>query len=128
MEWERRGSQRYHLELALEFRAYVSRHIVRVGSGWTVNISSGGVLFAAGIPLPLGVNLEMTIRWPVLYEEKLPLQLHLTGRVVRQDSQGTAIQVRHSSLCRVIVSSDLDAKPDEESSSTYQSVLVESTA
>jgi len=108
MQPDRRASKRYDIELAVHFRVFVSRHMVHTGKGKTANMSSRGVLFRSGTPLTPGVNLELTVIWPVLFENRFPLQLRILGRVVRQDDRGTAVRVLHSWFSRVLTLDEED--------------------
>jgi hypothetical protein len=68
------------------------RRVLDSGSGNTVDLSSGGLLFDAGRHLPAGLNVEISISWPVLLHSVAPLQLVISGRIVR--SNGTMIAIR----------------------------------
>jgi len=68
------------------------RRVLDAGIGSTVDFSSGGVLFDAGRHLPEGLNVELSITWPVLLHNVAPLQLVVAGRIVR--TNGRLIGVR----------------------------------
>jgi len=53
------------------------------GAGRTLDVSSGGVLFDATRPLPVGMNVELSISWPALLHNVAPLQLVISGRIIR---------------------------------------------
>jgi hypothetical protein len=40
-------------------------------------------MFDAGRPLPAGLDIELSIAWPVLLNDKSPMQLVVSGRIVR---------------------------------------------
>jgi len=40
-------------------------------------------MFDAGRPLPAGLDVELSIAWPVLLNDKSPMQLVVSGRIVR---------------------------------------------
>jgi hypothetical protein len=62
------------------------------GTGHTVDLSSGGLQLDAGRHLPEGLNVEVSVNWPVLLHNVAPLQLIISGRIVR--SHGRLIAVR----------------------------------
>ncbi len=63
------------------------------GSGRTLDLSSGGVLFEAGRSLPVGLQVEVAIAWPALLRDVTPMQLVVSGRIVRNDGARVAIQI-----------------------------------
>ena len=60
--------------------------------GKTVDVSSGGICFDAGRHLPEGLNVELSISWPVLLHNVAPMQLVATGKIVRSNGRQVAIQ------------------------------------
>jgi hypothetical protein len=58
-----------------------------------VDLSSGGILFDAGRPLPAGLNVELSVTWPVMLHNVAPLQLLVTGKIVRSDGRRTAVRM-----------------------------------
>src|SRR5450756_3035812 len=92
----RRQDRRYHLQLELKWKLIRRRRVLDTGVGKTVNVSSGGILFDAGRYLPEGLNVELSIAWPVLLHNVAPMQLVATGKIVRGDGRRVAIQtVQH---------------------------------
>ena len=63
---ERRKDRRYHLQLELKWKLIRRRRILDTGTGRTMDVSSGGICFDAGRSLPEGLNVELSISWPVL--------------------------------------------------------------
>jgi hypothetical protein len=51
---ERRFNRRYPITLDVQWTVIWRRKIVDKGTGATVDLSSGGILFCAGKPLPEG--------------------------------------------------------------------------
>ncbi len=62
------------------------------GTGRTLDLSSGGILFDAGRPLPAGLNVELSISWPALLFNVAPMQLAISGKIIR--AEGTQVAVR----------------------------------
>lgn len=89
---EQRSSQRYPIELEVEYRLLGKGHAGHVGAGKTRNISSAGVLFQAPEAPPAGSSVELMLSWPFLLEGVCPLRLVMRGRIVRSDAQGVAIK------------------------------------
>ena len=89
---ERRQDRRYHLQLDLKWKLIRRRRLLDTGAGRTIDVSSGGVRFDAGRHLPEGLNVELSISWPVLLHNVAPMQLVTTGKIVRCDGRQVAIQ------------------------------------
>lgn len=89
---DRRDDRRYQIRLDLRWRLVRRRKILHSGDGQTLDLSSGGLLMDAGRPLPAGLSVELSIAWPVLLNDVAPLQLAITGRIVR--SAGTRVAIR----------------------------------
>lgn len=90
---DRRSDRRYDLRLNLRWKLIRRRRILEIGTGSTVDFSSGGVLFEAERPMPIGLNVELSIAWPVLLHNVAQLQLVVSGRIVRSEGRRTAIQM-----------------------------------
>jgi hypothetical protein len=67
--------------------------VVSTGAGKTGNISSGGVLFHAADGMPKGPNVELAVRWPAVLGNAPFLELRISGRMVRSDSNGVAMRM-----------------------------------
>jgi hypothetical protein len=90
---DRRRDKRYALELNVRWKLIRRRRLLENGEGRTVDLSSGGVLFDAGRPLPPGLNVELSITWPVMLHNVAPLQLLVYGKIVRSDGRFTAVRM-----------------------------------
>jgi hypothetical protein len=86
---ERRSKIRYPLDLNVRFR-FLSGLSGFSGVGHTINLSSSGILvFSKHIALheiSAGAGLKMTIEWPFLLDDRIPLQLFAVGRMLRRGS------------------------------------------
>src|SRR3954454_3100794 len=80
---DRRSDRRYDIRLELRWKLIRRRRVLENGVGHTVDLSSGGILFDPGRQLPVGLNVELAIAWPVLLRDVAPMQLIVSGRVVR---------------------------------------------
>ena len=92
-EMERRFNRRYKLRLPLHYRVSQKGAEARIGSGMTLDLSTAGVSFRCRRPLPVGAHIEMNIAWPAKYADTHPIDLVITGFVVRSDSGRTAARV-----------------------------------
>jgi hypothetical protein len=88
---DRRFDRRYSIALELRWKLVRRRKVLESGAGTTVDLSSGGVLFEAGRQLPVGLNIELSIAWPALLHDVAPMQLMVSGRIVRTHGSRTAI-------------------------------------
>jgi len=89
---ERRQQNRYRV--ALEVRYQLGRGAsFGSGRGRTIDLSSGGVLFLADEPIPQGVNIELSIAWPMRLDDNSMLQLVVRGHVVRTRANDAAVRI-----------------------------------
>ena len=88
---DRRQDRRYRIHLDLRWKLIRRRRVLDSGVGKTVDLSSGGILFDAGRQLPVGLNVELAISWPVLLRNEAPMQLIVSGRIVRAGQNRTAL-------------------------------------
>ena len=89
---DRRRDRRYQLQLDLKWKLIRRRRVLDTGTGHTVDLSSGGVLFDAGRSLPEGLNMELAVSWPVLLHNIAPMQLVVYGRIKRCSGRLIALQ------------------------------------
>lgn len=89
---DRRQDRRYELQLDVKWKLIRRRRVLDTGTGQTIDVSSGGVLFDAGRHLPEGLNVELSITWPVLLHNVAPMQLLASGRIVRASGRRIAMQ------------------------------------
>ncbi|SPF55372.1 Type IV pilus assembly PilZ [Candidatus Sulfopaludibacter sp. SbA4] len=90
---DRRSDRRYRIQLDLRWKLIHRRKLQDSGTGRTIDLSSGGILFEAGRPLPVGLNVELSVVWPVLLQHVAPMQLAISGRIVRSAGQRTAVRI-----------------------------------
>jgi PilZ domain-containing protein len=93
---DRREDRRYPIELELKYKLIRRKKVLETGIGRTIDLSSGGVYFQAEHPLPSGLNVELSIDWPVLLHNIAPMRLLVAGRIVRSDRVRIAVRsVQH---------------------------------
>jgi hypothetical protein len=90
---ERRANRRYELRLPVHFRVSQKGVVARWGSGLTRDISTSGLSFRARKPVPVGAHVELVLDWPAKYAETQPVDLQITGFVVRSDNGRTAVRI-----------------------------------
>ena len=90
---DRRSDRRYDLELELHF-SYKQRGITYLGSGRTLDLSGGGILFTTDSPPPDRQEVELRVAWPFLLQNVCPLELVIHGFVLRTDERGTVLRMR----------------------------------
>ncbi len=90
---ERRSQKRYSISLEVRWRLVHRNKTLNSGQGRTVDLSTGGILLETGCKLPVGLKVRLSIAWPVLLHNTSPLQLSVTGRVVRSDQTRAGIQI-----------------------------------
>jgi hypothetical protein len=88
---DRRNDRRYEIQLDVRWKLIRRRRVLETGVGRTLDLSSGGILFDPGRQLPVGMNVELSIAWPVLLRNVAPLQLVVSGRIVRCNSNRAAV-------------------------------------
>jgi len=89
---DRRSDRRYGMQLQLRWKLIRRRREIDAGTGHTIDMSSGGILFETGCELPAGLNVEIHIAWPMLLHEVAPMQLVVMGRIVRSNRGWAAIR------------------------------------
>jgi hypothetical protein len=90
---DRRSHRRFPIELDLEFKLVNAAVVTGGGAGKTRNMSSGGVLFEGLHEVSVGACMELTIRWPALWDSAGFMQLWAFGHVVRCGAEGTAVRI-----------------------------------
>ena len=92
---ERRRDRRYDIRLEMRWKLIRRRRVLETGNGRTLDLSSGGVHFETDRPLPVGLNVELSIAWPAVLHNMAPLQLVAHGKIIRNRGDKTAMQMHH---------------------------------
>lgn len=90
---DRRQDRRYDIHLELRWKLIRRKRVVDSGTGRSVDLSSGGILFECDRALPAGHNVELHVCWPVMLHNQAPMQLVITGRIVRSAGRRTAVRM-----------------------------------
>src|SRR5579864_7561900 len=83
---DRRGTSRFPLREEVTYKVLNTRAVKVTGTGKTLNIGSGGILFSTEERLPMGRTVELTVSWPARLGGTCPLKFVAVGRVVRSDN------------------------------------------
>ena len=90
---DRRASSRFPIERELRYRLLNKKTWEEEGSGRTINMSSGGILFSAPQVLLPGRRVEVSISWPAQLNDRCALRFVARGRVVRFENGAAAIEI-----------------------------------
>src|ERR1039458_1379121 len=91
---ERRAAGRFAIEQEVRYKILHHRAAApESGSGKTLDISSGGVLFETGQRLRSGKRVELSANWPAQLEGGCPLKFVAGGRVVRAEETRAAMHI-----------------------------------
>ena len=90
---DRRGTSRYPVCEEVRYRIVQARSVKTSGSGRTLNIGSGGILFTTEEKLPMGRLVELAVNWPARLGGTCPLQFVAVGRVVRSEAHEAAVRI-----------------------------------
>jgi hypothetical protein len=91
--FERRGTGRFPLQEELRYRLLQSKTLQVSGSGQTLNIGSGGILFTTEDKLPIGRLVELSVNWPARLGGTCPLKFVAIGRVIRSEADRAAVRI-----------------------------------
>ena len=81
------------MQQEVKYRVRHSKTLVTSGTGKTLDIASGGILFSTDERLALGKTVEVSVHWPARLDGTCPLQFVATGKVVRSDHGKTAVRI-----------------------------------
>jgi hypothetical protein len=90
---DRRGTSRFPLREEVTYKLLNTRAVKISGTGKTLNIGSGGILFSTEERLPMGRTVELTVSWPARLGGTCPLKFVAVGRVVRSDLDKAVVRI-----------------------------------
>src|ERR1700693_6299788 len=79
---DQRLHRRYAISLDVQYKLRNNGEVTKFGTGKTFNISSGGIFFQTGGPLPTDGEIELLMKWPFFLDGSCPLKLVVHGRIV----------------------------------------------
>jgi c-di-GMP-binding flagellar brake protein YcgR len=92
-EDDRRSKFRFAIERDVRYKLAEDGVVVAVGSGQTIDMSSGGVAFVTEEPLTPGGFVELSISWPALLDDTCPMRLIAFGRILRCNGTKTVCTI-----------------------------------
>jgi len=90
---DRRTTIRFPMREEVRYRLLNTKAPGTSGSGRTLNIASGGILFTTEGQLPMGRSVEISVNWPARLDGTCPLKFVATGRVVRSEADRAAVRI-----------------------------------
>jgi c-di-GMP-binding flagellar brake protein YcgR len=91
---DRRFTSRFPVQQEVRYRVLQARTVTKTGTGKSLDVSSGGILFTTTEHLPTGRMVEIAMSWPARLHGTCPLQFVATGRVVRSDGGTAAVRIQ----------------------------------
>jgi hypothetical protein len=91
----RRDKCRYPIERIASYR-HLKDKSAESFQGRTVNISSAEITFTTVNKIEEGSIMELTVRWPVLLHDTIPMKLVISGTVLKSNTSTATITMgRH---------------------------------
>jgi hypothetical protein len=91
---ERRNGSRFPLAEEVRFRPLDGSGMLQPdGTGTTVDMGRGGVLFTSAAPPTAGRLVEISVNWPVPLNGTCPLKFVAVGHVVRSTGTLAAVKI-----------------------------------
>jgi hypothetical protein len=91
---DRRDTGRFPVREAIRYKLVQAKSTANMaGTGITLNIGSGGILFTTEEQLPLGRMVEVSVNWPARLGGTCPLQFVATARIVRSEKNQCAVRI-----------------------------------
>ena len=90
---DRRNATRFPVKEEVRYKVLNGKGPTLIGSGKTLNIGSGGILFTAEGRLPVGRMIEISVNWPARLGGGCPLKFVATGRVIRSDDSTAVMRI-----------------------------------
>src|SRR5215469_15017621 len=91
---ERRSGRRYSIALPLQWKLFSRKRLSDMGTGTTVDLSSGGILFESDHKPAVPGFMELAITWPAKPDQFPSMRLIVIGRMVRVTGTRVAVIVR----------------------------------
>lgn len=91
---ERRSERRYSIALQLQWKLFSRKRLIDMGTGITVDLSTGGILFESDHKLAAPGFMELAITWPARPDHLSSMHLVVIGRVVRVSGTRVAVRIK----------------------------------
>jgi len=103
---DRRRDRRYSLQLDVRWKLIRRKRVLDTGTGRTIDVSSGGLYLETERPLHPGLNVELSIAWPVMLHDVAPLQLVVFGKVLRVNGNRCAVRMNQHEFRTAAIPND----------------------
>jgi len=120
----RRANRRYDIPLELRWKLIRRGKVLEVGTGTTIDLSSSGIMFRAEKSLPAGEKIELSIVWPAHLEGFPPIQLAVSGILVRSAGNRNAIRMITHEFRTVAVAARNTTEPTDARSFRAKMALI----
>ena len=87
------STRRYPVQLGLCYKLLRDGRATERGLGQTREFRDGRVTFSADRILPKGVDLELSMDWPLRLHGVCPLQLIVFGRIIESSENGSTLRI-----------------------------------
>jgi hypothetical protein len=84
---DRRSKYRFKIQREIRYKMLHDGAMIASGTGHSIDVGSGGLAFAAELPLKPGAFVEVSMSWPVLLDQTCPMRLIAFGRVLRNSGK-----------------------------------------
>jgi hypothetical protein len=113
---ERRNNGRFPLREEATYREIQSKSPAVSGTGETLNMGSGGILFTTRERLPVGRTVEVAVNWPAKLGGTCPLKFVAVGRVVRSEETHAAVRIQRYEFRTRAIRSETSPPPPLQAS------------
>src|SRR5579871_4642266 len=93
---DRRKCRRYPVKLNIRYRFSRDPTVWEEGLGATRDLSAEGLSFRADRELPVGVQVELRIDWPLKINGAPSLCAVISGRIIRSNENEIAVAILQS--------------------------------
>ena len=90
---DRRGTIRFPVQEEVKYKVLHGRSDGPSGTGQTLNIGSGGILFTTQEKLPVGRQVELAVNWPARLDGTCALKFVAVGRIIRSEADRAAVRI-----------------------------------
>ena len=91
--FDRRRGQRLSLHLGLQFTIREHGTVIGTGEGKIRDVSRSGIFFESSTIVPPGSVLQLTVDWPVRFQNKTRVDWIVDAVVVRNTQFGMGINI-----------------------------------
>jgi hypothetical protein len=90
---DRRVNSRFPLREEVTYKVIGGKALAITGTGKTLNIGSGGILFTTQEKLPMGRTVELSVSWPARLGGTCALKFVAMGRIVRSYPDKAVVKI-----------------------------------